>query len=307
MRLLGKIKNRLELYIGLIRDRREIKELYRSFDEITRKDFLSILKLSLIRSLKPYFLFEGEKKNYNFYSSEDKALIFDSYIFKPAEIKQNSQKNSFPEIIRGYSILIEEILITKAYENEEVKVESKDIVLDCGANIGIFSIYAAKNAKMVYAFEPSKEEIAILPKNERLNNCNNIKIIPKAVIDNSRGAKLVLLGTVSNYLIDKEKKENEEESDKENILDIETISIDEFVEKEGLEKVDFIKMDIEGSEKKALLGAKETLKKFKPKLALSIYHKFSDFYKIPLLVKRLNSDYKIKIRNKNGTLMAYAI
>jgi len=307
MRLLGKIKNRLELYIGLIRDRREIKELYRSFDEITRKDFLLILKLSLIRSLKPYFLFEGEKKNYNFYSSEDKALIFDSYIFKPAEIKQNSQKNSFPEIIRGYSILIEEILITKAYENEEVKVESKDIVLDCGANIGIFSIYAAKNAKMVYAFEPSKEEIAILPKNERLNNCNNIKIIPKAVIDNSRGAKLVLLGTVSNYLIDKEKKENEEESDKENILDIETISIDEFVEKEGLEKVDFIKMDIEGSEKKALLGAKETLKKFKPKLALSIYHKFSDFYKIPLLVKRLNSDYKIKIRNKNGTLMAYAI
>ncbi|MBU4022811.1 hypothetical protein KJ591_00370 [Patescibacteria group bacterium] len=62
MRLLGKIKNRLELYIGLIRDRKEIKELYRSFDEITKKDFLSILKFNLIRSLKPYFLFKEEKK-----------------------------------------------------------------------------------------------------------------------------------------------------------------------------------------------------------------------------------------------------
>ncbi|MCX6759123.1 MAG: FkbM family methyltransferase [Candidatus Nealsonbacteria bacterium] len=306
MRLLDKIKGRLELYTGLIKHRKEIKELYRSFDEITKKDFLSILKLNLIRSLKPYFLFEGEKKDYNFYSSEDKALIFDSYIFKPAEIKQNFQKNSFLEIIRGYSVLVEEILITKAYEDEEVKIESKDIVLDCGANIGIFSIYASKKAEMVYAFEPGRNEITSLHENKTLNNCNNIKIIPKAILDNSKGARLVLWGVVSSYLVSKEKKENKEETDEEDVLDIETISIDEFVKKEGLEKVDFIKMDIEGSERKALLGAKETLKKFKPKLALSIYHKFSDFYKLPLLIKRLNPDYKIRVKNKKGTLMTYA-
>lgn len=306
MRLLDKIKGRLEFYIGLIKNRKGIKELYCSFDEITKKDFLSILKLNLIRSLKPHFLFGGEKKDYNFYSFKDKVLIFDNYIFKPAEIKQDPQKFCFSEIIWGYSTLIEEILITKVYEDEEVKIGLNDIVLDCGANIGIFSVYASKKAKMVYAFEPGKNEIASLYKNKTFNNCNNIKIISKAVLDNSRNARLVLLGVVSSYLVSKEKKENKEESDIKDVSNIETISIDEFVEKEGLEKVDFIKMDIEGSEEKALLGAKETLKKFKPKLALSIYHKLSDFYKIPLLIKKLNPDYKIRVKNKKGTLMAYA-
>lgn len=307
MRLLDKIKGRLELYVGLIRERKEIKSLYYSFDESAKEDFRSILRFNLIRSLKPYFLFEGKKREYSFYNPEEKTLIFKDYIFKPAEIKQNFQKNSFSEIIREYSILIEEILITKAYENEEVKIESKDIVLDCGANIGVFSVYAAKKAKIVYVFEPGKEEIAVLSENKVLNNCNNIRIIPKAVLDNSRGAKLVLLGVTSSYLVSKEKKDNKEAINRKNILNIETISIDEFIEKEGLETVDFIKMDIEGSEEKALLGAKETLKKFKPKLAISIYHKFSDFYKLPLLIKRLNPDYKIRVKNKRGTLMAYAI
>ena len=302
-----KIKLRLNLYLGLLKQRKEIKNLYNSFDEAVKKDFRSILKFNLIRSLKPYFLFEGGKREYNFYSSKDKVLVFDSYIFKPAEIKQNFQKNSFSEIIQEYSILIEEILITKAYEDEEVKVEPKDIVLDCGANIGIFSVYAAKKAKMVYAFEPGKNEIASLYENKTLNNCNNIKIIPKAVLDNSKSARLVLLGVASSYLVSEEKKENKEVINRENILNIETISIDEFVEKEGLEKVDFIKMDIEGSEGEALIGAEETLKKFRPKLAISIYHKFSDFYKLPLLIKKINPEYKIKVRNKKGTLMAYAI
>ena len=306
MRLLDKIEGRLELYTGLIKDRKKIKSLYNSFDKLSRKDFQSMQKFNLIRSLKPNFLFEGPKRECNFYNSEDKVLVFNNYIFKPVGIKQNFPKNSFLEIIQEYSGLIEEILITKAYEDGEIKVEPNDIVLDCGANIGIFSVYAAQKAKMVYAFEPGKNEIASLYENKRLNNCNNIKIIAKAVLDNSKNARLVPLGIVSSYLVSKEKKENKEKIDKEDVLDVETISIDGFIKKENIEKVDFIKMDIEGSERKALLGAKETLRKFKPKLALSIYHKFSDFYKIPLLIKRLNPNYKIKIRNKKGTLMAYA-
>ena len=57
----------------------------------------------------------------------------------------------------------------------------------------------------------------------------------------------------------------------------------------------------------AIFGAKETLREFKPKLAISIYHKFNDFYKIPLLIKKINPEYKIKVKNKKGTLMTYAI
>lgn len=90
-------------------------------------------------------------------------------------------------------------------------------------------------------------------------------------------------------------------------INIETIPIDEFVKEENLKRVDFIKMDIEGSEEKALLGAKETLRKFKPKLAICIYHKPKDFYELPLLIKEINPEYKIRIKNKKGILMTYAI
>jgi len=300
MKFKEKIKRRLDLYISLIKQRKGIKHLYHSFDEPTKKDFRSMLKFNLLRSFKPYFLFEGKKKKYNFYNPEEKTLIFEDYIFKPAGIKESFQRNSFSEIIQEFSILVEEILITKAYEDEEAKVGPGDIVFDCGANIGIFSIYAAKKAKMVYAFEPGKDEVVALSENKRLNNCNNIKIIPKAVLDKTEKAKLVLLGVGSHYLVSSGNKDKK-------AVDVQTISIDEFVKEENLERVDFIKMDIEGSEEKALLGAKETLRKFRPKLAISIYHKFSDFYKLPLLIKRLNLDYKIRVKNKKGTLMAYAI
>ena len=56
-----------------------------------------------------------------------------------------------------------------------------------------------------------------------------------------------------------------------------TLSIDDFVERNKVSKVNFIKMDIEGAESYALKGAVNTIKKFKPKLAIAIYHSMDDF------------------------------
>ncbi len=55
---------------------------------------------------------------------------------------------------------------------------------------------------------------------------------------------------------------------------------------------DFIKMDIEGSEYEALIGAKDIIAKYGPALAICIYHLKDDFWKIPLLIKKLNPNYK---------------
>ena len=72
-----------------------------------------------------------------------------------------------------------------------------------------------------------------------------------------------------------------------------TISIDDFVNNNGLEKVDFIKMDIEGAECSALEGAVETIMKFKPKLAIAIYHSMDDMVNIPNWINDLNLGYKL--------------
>ena len=63
------------------------------------------------------------------------------------------------------------------------------------------------------------------------------------------------------------------------------------------EEVDFIKMDIEGAEQDAIEGAKNTIKKYSPILAICIYHKAEDWYKIPQKVLDINPHYKIYLRH----------
>jgi len=58
----------------------------------------------------------------------------------------------------------------------------------------------------------------------------------------------------------------------------------------------FIKMDIEGAEYEALLGAEEIIKQYKPDLAISVYHRIQDMWEIPLLIKKFNPDYRLYLR-----------
>jgi hypothetical protein len=76
---------------------------------------------------------------------------------------------------------------------------------------------------------------------------------------------------------------------------VETITLDDFVKRNGLPKVDFLKMDIEGAEFAALNGAANTIRLHRPKLAISLYHSLEDFIRIPLLIKRIVPEYRLYI------------
>ena len=76
------------------------------------------------------------------------------------------------------------------------------------------------------------------------------------------------------------------------------------------EPVTFIKMDIEGAEPEALKGAELTIRKYKPKLAICIYHQPSHLYEIPLWIKSTVPDYRIYIRhhsNRQAETVCYAV
>lgn len=75
---------------------------------------------------------------------------------------------------------------------------------------------------------------------------------------------------------------------------IQSVNIDTLL---GNTDVTFIKMDIEGQEKNALLGGKAVLKEKRPKLNVAAYHRNEDIFELPILINEINSDYKIYMRH----------
>ena len=73
---------------------------------------------------------------------------------------------------------------------------------------------------------------------------------------------------------------------------MEAITIDTDIK----EKITMIKMDIEGAEQRALMGAREHIKKDKPTLLISVYHNFEDLYKIPRMIMEMNNNYEFYLR-----------
>lgn len=193
-----------------------------------------------------------------------------------------------------YSLIddLDEILPEGAYgyvNNEiDVTVKENDIVIDAGAWIGDFSAYASVKGAKVYAFEPSVENTKYLEKTRELNK--NIEIVRKGLGD--KVGFFHLANNKVNSLIYEitEKNDNSET--------IEVTTIDEFVDEYNINRVDFIKADIEGYERYMLAGAKETLKRFAPKLAICTYHLQDDPDVLSKIILEANPNYIIVQKRK---------
>lgn len=172
-----------------------------------------------------------------------------------------------------------------------VRAEKGDYVIDAGACWGDTALYFADrigDTGRVFSFEFLPENLDIFSKNMSMNKhlSQQITLIDKAVGEKS-GETLFFVPNGPGTSV------NENES--EVSLKVETMSIDDLVKSEKLPKVDFVKMDIEGSEKAALLGARETIKTFSPKLAVCIYHRREDFWEIPQVIDAISPGYKFYI------------
>ena len=77
------------------------------------------------------------------------------------------------------------------------------------------------------------------------------------------------------------------------IKEVNVVSVDSVLNGES---VDYIKYDVEGSEKEALLGSAQTIREHAPKLLVSLYHRSEDMFALPELVKELNPDYSLYLR-----------
>lgn len=176
-----------------------------------------------------------------------------------------------------------------AYEYGSVQLKEGDIVFDCGANIGIFSAVAAWKGASVYAFEPLQE--CFLQLQKQADICSNGRIFPvNYALSNHCGQETIFFseaGMTEASLFGIGEKQS-----------VEVITIDEYVRQNGIKHVDFIKADIEGAERDMLSGAKETLRKFAPKLAICTYHRPDDKEVLSKIIMEANPDYHIEYKWK---------
>ena len=169
-----------------------------------------------------------------------------------------------------------------------VSVEPGDCVIDGGACWGDSSLYFIDRAHpngRVFAFEFEPENVEILQRTLSLNKHVNerIKLETRALWDVSgeviayrpgRGPATSLLSGEGDQ-------------------SVKTVTLDEYVESICLSRVDFIKLDVEGAELRVLRGAEGTLRRFKPKLAIALYHRDEDFVEVPEYLKSLDLGYSL--------------
>ena len=75
------------------------------------------------------------------------------------------------------------------------------------------------------------------------------------------------------------------------------IDLDTYAKRKDIRRIDFIKLDIEGAELAALRGAANSISKWKPKMAICLYHKLEDLWEIPMYIKSLRPDYEFTMRH----------
>lgn len=176
-------------------------------------------------------------------------------------IKFNTGKSS-PELALGtYEVPSQNIFAQYLKEG--------DVFYDIGANVGFFSVIAAKlvgNTGKVYAFEPGKENAATVRHNVELNNFKWVEVIEKAVSHTSGTGQLLLAEYSGGHAL----ATADVPPDLTGEVTVDLVSIDELIEQQQIMPPNFVKVDVEGAELDVLQGMRETIETHKPTIIYEV-------------------------------------
>ena len=178
------------------------------------------------------------------------------------EVPMKNSLRYFFAFNRFVPAFISNLLPVKGYELH-YQLKENDIVVDVGAYPGDYAIFAGRkvgNGGKVICFEPNPENRKILIKNIEHGELKNVIIIPKGLWNENTILKIKEDELSSSVLT----------KNGQTIIDV--VRLDDELEKLGIEKIDFLKMDIEGAEIEAIEGCRKILKKSNSNVAIASYH-----------------------------------
>lgn len=170
------------------------------------------------------------------------------------------------------------------FDFKKINAKKDNIFVDAGSYDGQttldFMKWCNNNYKKIYCFEPNRNNYYNV--SEKFKDNSKIQVINAGTWNKEGKLSFLCDGAASRI------------TDEDSECSISVKTIDSIV---GDENISFIKMDVEGAEIESLRGAKNTIIKNEPDLAICIYHKYLDFIDIPELILNMVPEYKLAIRH----------
>ena len=136
------------------------------------------------------------------------------------------------------------VWVNEEYKKAGFEVKNEDIIIDVGAQVGLFTLYASQYCKLgkIFCLEPIKSNFDLLSENVRMNHLSNVKCIQKAVYDKNDSVRMYLSKTddAAHNIFD---SGNE-------YVDVNTTTLSEIFNSNNIQVCNLLKMDCEGSEYK---------------------------------------------------------
>ncbi|WP_051237377.1 FkbM family methyltransferase [Ottowia thiooxydans] len=176
----------------------------------------------------------------------------------------------------------------RQYYHPEVHIQPGDVVIDGGGCFGDTALAFAAEAGpegRVISFEPNASNLKILHRNLARNPelADRVTVLERAISDQPERTLSFMAQGAASYI----------NSDGDGTVRTETL--DRLVEDGRVDRIDFIKMDIEAHEGAALRGARQVLREFKPRLAIAAYHRSDDLLALSELILELQPAYQLRL------------
>lgn len=216
--------------------------------------------------------------------AENINAIKSAYSLFEDELSKKVYKNVLAFYYTGELYLLDEITTDKDEAFKSLlQLGDSEVYVDLGAyngdTIDEFLHYCKGSYRKIVAFEPNSKNFAKLQ-----THCGNMSNID-----------LWQLGSYSrNTVLTFNNKAGRNSAISDKGVETRVAAVDSILC--GL-AASYIKADVEGADVETVLGMKKTLQNFKPKLNFAAYHRFEDIFRLPLLIKQINSEYKIYLRH----------
>jgi len=182
------------------------------------------------------------------------------------------------------------VWLIQEYHHDGFNIETNDIIIDVGAHIGLFALYASqfcKNGKII-CYEPIKENYDLLLENIKQNKITNIIAYNSAVSNKSSTVKIYVNEDESGHSMFVKNK---------NFVTVNSVSIFDIFQKNNINTCDFLKLDCEGAEYEIINSLKEDLFRKIKKTIIEYHRADTNPELLENLIEQLESqNFKIKIK-----------